>query len=250
MDSGLYAAYTALRSRTEALDMAAHNLANASTAGFHAGRTSFRGMLADAQGTLESQLGNAVNSQSLLMSHHVSDLQGTIAPTGNTLDVAIRGKGYLAVQTAQGTRYTRDGELQLDKSGTLTTKNGDPVLDKQGAKIQLPAGTITIGTDGSISVSNAEGSAVVSQLGLMDLGVGGAQESATAGLYELGANATATISQETTVQQGALEGANQDTVSGTVQLVEIQRQAEMMQRMLSVFNNDFDKTASEQLAKV
>jgi flagellar basal-body rod protein FlgF len=52
------------------------------------------------------------------------------------------------------------------------------------------------------------------------------------------------------VRQGALEGANLDAVHGTMQLILIQRQAEMMQKALSVFNNDFDKTAAEELGKV
>jgi flagellar basal-body rod protein FlgF/flagellar basal-body rod protein FlgG len=61
---------------------------------------------------------------------------------------------------------------------------------------------------------------------------------------------TPTVSADAQVQQGAVEGANLDAVQGTVQLLAIQRQAEMMQRALSVFHNDLDKTASEELARV
>ena len=52
------------------------------------------------------------------------------------------------------------------------------------------------------------------------------------------------------MQQGALEGANQDAVHGTMQLMMLQRQAEMMQKALSVFDNGFDKTAAEELGRV
>ena len=52
------------------------------------------------------------------------------------------------------------------------------------------------------------------------------------------------------VQEGALEGTNLDAVHGTMQLILVQRQAEMMQKALSVFNNDFDKTASEEIGRV
>jgi flagellar basal-body rod protein FlgF/flagellar basal-body rod protein FlgG len=52
------------------------------------------------------------------------------------------------------------------------------------------------------------------------------------------------------IEQGSVEGANEDAVHGTMQLVLVQRQAEMMQKALSVFNNDFDKTASEDLPRV
>jgi flagellar basal-body rod protein FlgF/flagellar basal-body rod protein FlgG len=55
---------------------------------------------------------------------------------------------------------------------------------------------------------------------------------------------------DTAIQQGSLEGANLDAVHGTMQLILVQRQAEMMQKALSVFNNDFDKTAAEDLGRV
>ena len=58
------------------------------------------------------------------------------------------------------------------------------------------------------------------------------------------------IAANAAVEQGAVEGANEDAVHGTMQLVLVQRQAEMMQKALSVFNNDFDKTASEDLPRV
>src|ERR1700744_530624 len=128
MDSGIYAAYTALLSRTQALDIAANNLANVGVAGFHAGRASFQGVLAEAQDSLPSQAGNAVNSYSGLIGRHVSEVLGTVTHTGNPLDLAITGNGYFSVKTAQGTRYTRDGEFQVSNAGLLTTKSGDAVL--------------------------------------------------------------------------------------------------------------------------
>lgn len=249
MDSGLYAAYTALLSRTNALDLAANNLANTGTTGFHAGRASFKGMLAEAQDAMPSQVGGAVNNYSLLMGNRVSDAQGTIQPTGNPLDLAIAGAGYFAVKTQNGTRYTRDGEFQVSTAGTLETKTGATVLDPGGKAINIPSGDIKIGSDGSISVSTAEGSAVVGQVGLFDLGAGNSVQAESASLYA-SADGAAPKPSTATIQQGAVESSNQDAVTGTVQLLSIQRQAEMMQRALSVFHNDFDKTASEELARV
>lgn len=250
MDSGLYAAYTALLSRTNALDLAANNLANTGTTGFHAGRASFKGMLAEAQGAMPSQVGGAVNNYSLLMGNRVSDQQGTIQPTGNPLDLAIAGQGYFAVKTQNGVRYTRDGEFQVSSAGTLQTKTGAAVLDSKGNAINLPSGEIKIGSDGAISVATAEGSAVVGQIGLVDLGPGNAVQAESASLYAPADGTTPKPASGATIQQGAVENSNQDAVTGTVQLLSIQRQAEMMQRALSVFHNDFDKTASEELARV
>ena len=249
MDSGLYAAYTALLSRTNALDIAANNLANTGTAGFHAGRASFQGVLAEAQSALPSQVGTGVNSFSTLIGRHVSEVQGTIQPTGNPLDLAITGPGYFAVSTAHGTRYTRNGEFQVSSSGMLVTKSGDAVLDGNGKRIMLPSGDVKVSADGTVSVAGPTGSAIVGQVGIVDLG-GGAVQAESASLFAAADGVTPKPATGASVQQGALENANIDAVQGTVQLLTIQRQAEMMQRALSVFHNDFDKTASEDLARV
>jgi len=249
MDSGLYSAYTALLSRTTALDIAADNLANTSTAGFHAGRASFQGVLAEAQSSLPSQVGTAVNSFSTIVGRHLSDLQGTVQSTGNPLDLALNGTGYFMVRTPQGVRYTRDGEFQLSPTGTLTTRTGDAVLDASGNAINVPSGQIKISPDGTLSVAADAGSAIAGRIAVMDPGSGMVQAE-SASLYTTSDGSPAKPATGATIQQGAIESANLDAVQGTVQLLSIQRQAEMMQRALSVFHNDFDKTASEELARV
>lgn len=246
MDSGLYSAYTALLSRTDALDLAANNLANVSTTGFHAGRSNFRHVLSEAQDAVASQVGSAVNSFSLITGQSQSDVQGAIQPTGNTLDLAISGKAYFAVQTAAGTRYTRDGQFQVSAAGVLTTRDGNSVLGTDHKAIHVPSGSISIAADGTVSVGSADGSAIAGNIGLFRVQNLVPAESGTL----LRSDSAAAPSTEATVQQGALESSNQDAVQGTIQLITVQRQAEMMQRALSVFHNDFDKTASEELARV
>jgi flagellar basal-body rod protein FlgF len=63
-------------------------------------------------------------------------------------------------------------------------------------------------------------------------------------------SSAAPVASDALMEQGAVEGSNEDGVHGTMQLVLVQRQAEMMQKALSVFNNDFDKTAAEELPRV
>lgn len=249
MDSGLYAAYTALLSRTNQLDVAANNLANTSTAGYHAERASFQGMLAQAQNALPSQVGDAVNDYSMLMGRSVSQLQGAIKPTGNPLDLAIHGQGYFAVKTANGTRYTRDGEFQVSNAGLLETQAGDAVLDANGNTINVPTGDVKIGGDGTLSVTTPQGSAIVGRIAVMDPGTG-LEQAESASLYKAADGAKPMVATSAQIQQGALESSNQDVMQGTVQLLTIQREAEMMQRALSVFDNEFDKTASQDLARV
>jgi flagellar basal-body rod protein FlgF/flagellar basal-body rod protein FlgG len=251
MDSGLYAAYTGLAARTQALDTAANNLANAGTNGFRAQRDYFRGVLVEglsADSTAQSQVGETVNNFGILGGNALDMGQGQLATTGNPLDLAIEGSGFFAVQTANGVRYTRDGSFRRSSTGVLETSQGEPVLDAKQKTITIPSGDVHISGDGTISVSTQGGSALVGKVGVFDF----------ANRYALTAEGTnrftagdeKPIAAVASVQQGAVEGANEDAIHGTMQMVLVQRQAEMMQKALSVFNNDFDKTAAEELPKV
>lgn len=250
MDSGLYAAYSGLLARTQALDLAANNLANAGTSGFRAQRETFRGVMADTTSQTASQVGSAVNSFGVLGSSSLSMAQGQISPTGNPLDLAIQGKAFFGIKTANGTRYTRDGAFQVSVAGVLTTKDGADVLDANGSAINVPTGNVKVGADGSVSVTTPEGSAVVGRVGLFDLGANGVEEAEGAGIYKAADGVTAKAASDSTIQANSLESANQDVIHGTMQLMLMQRQAEMMQRAISVFHNDFDKTATEEISRV
>jgi flagellar basal-body rod protein FlgF/flagellar basal-body rod protein FlgG len=251
MDSGLYAAYTGLLARTQALDTAANNLANAGTAGFRAQRDYFSGVLAggvDQNPETASQVGQSVNGFGVLGGNRLDLGQGEIRATGNPLDLALEGQGFFAIQTSRGVRYTRDGAFSRSPTGVLQTAQGEPVLDANQKPITIPTGTIYVSPDGSISVSTADGSMIVGRVGAFDLP---AKSVLTAeGANRFSANGAKPIPASALIEQGSVEGANEDAVHGTMQLVLVQRQAEMMQKALSVFNNDFDKTASEDLPRV
>lgn len=246
MDSGMYAAYTGLLVRTQALDTAANNLANAGTNGFRAGRDYFRGVLASglADGVQGSQVGESVNGFGVLGGSSVDFGQGPMVTTSNPLDLAVDGKGMFAVQTAQGVRYTRDGSFLRSEDGTIQTQKGEAVLDANLKPITMPSGEVEVSGDGTVSV----GGGVVGQLGVFEFAAGGLKEEGTNRFVAV-AGATSTVG-DGLVRQGAVEGANQDAVHGTMQLILVQRQAEMMQKALGVFDNGFDKTAVEELARV
>lgn len=250
MDSGLYAAYTGLLARTQALDTAANNLANAGTNGFRAQRDSFQGVFAgglDRYEPSDSQVGRTVNGFGILGGNRVDLGQGQLAVTGNPLDLAVQGDGFFAVQTGHGVRYTRDGAFRRSDAGLLETAHGDAVLDTQQKPITVPTGEIHIGADGTISVATPAGSAIAGRVGVFAL-LPGALEAE--GANQFVATGGKPVAANGLVEQGALEGANEDAIHGTMQLVLVQRQAEMMQKALSVFNNDFDKTAAEELGRV
>jgi flagellar basal-body rod protein FlgF len=251
MDSGLYAAYTGLLARTQALDTAANNLANAGTTGFRAQRDYFSGVLAgsiDQNPDTASQVGQSVNGFGVLGGNRLDLGQGEIKATGNPLDLALQGQGFFAIQTANGIRYTRDGAFARSSTGVLQTAQGEPVLDTNQKPITIPSGAIYVAPDGSISVSTPDGSAIVGRVGTFDFPENSVLTAEGANRFS--ANGAKPIPATASVQQGSIEGANEDAIHGTMQLVLVQRQAEMMQKALSVFNNDFDKTASEDLPRV
>jgi flagellar basal-body rod protein FlgF len=251
MDSGLYAAYTGLMSRTQALDTAANNLANAGTNGFRAQRDYFRGVFAgglDRENPADSQVGESVNGFGVLGGNRLDMGQGQLARTGNPLDLALEGQGFFALQTKSGISYTRDGAFSRSSTGVLQSSRGELVLDVNQKPIMIPTGTIHVTPDGSISVSATGGNVIVGQVGVFDF----TDESnlIADGTNRFSAGNAKPIAANALVQQGAIEGANEDAIHGTMQLVLVQRQAEMMQKALSVFNNEFDKTAAEDLPRV
>jgi flagellar basal-body rod protein FlgF/flagellar basal-body rod protein FlgG len=245
MDSGYYAAMTGLVARTQALDTAAANLANAQTPGYRAEREYFRSVLLGPD-ALDSQLGRTVNNFGLLGGDRLNMAQGALTATGNPLDLAIAGEGFFAVQTANGLRYTRDGSFRRSPAGQLVTGAGEPVLSTAGLAIQLPPGEVAVGADGAVSVAGG----VVSTVGVFTLPAGSQLTPEGADRYVAPQGVQAQLAKNSVIHQGALEAANEDVIQGSLDLIVMQRQAEMMQRALTVFHTEFNKTAAEDLPRV
>jgi flagellar basal-body rod protein FlgF/flagellar basal-body rod protein FlgG len=245
MDSGYYAAMTGLVARTQALDTAAANLANAQTPGYRAEREFFRSALLGPD-ALNSQLGRTVNNFGLLGGDRLNMGQGALQETGNPLDLAIEGEGFFQVQTANGLRYTRDGSFQRSRSGQLVTGAGEPVLSSSGQAIPIPPGAVTVGADGVVSVAGG----TVATVGVYTFDGNAQMTPEGANRYAAPQDAVAVLSGKASVHQGAIEAANQDVIQGSLDLIVMQRQAEMMQKALTIFHTEFNKTATEELPRV
>jgi flagellar basal-body rod protein FlgF/flagellar basal-body rod protein FlgG len=245
MDSGYYAAMAGLVARTDALDAAAANLANAQTTGYRAEHPYFRAVLLGSDSGA-SQLGRAVNDFGVVGGTSLSQLQGELQTTGNPLDLAIEGQGFFAVQTANGVRYTRDGSFHRETDGRLVTREGEQVLSPAGQPVAIPPGEVTIGSDGAISVAGG----VAGSVGLFQFPAGTALTAEGANRYVPPAGVKASPAANAQVAQGALEAANEDVIRGSLDLVVMQRQAEMMQKALTVFHTEMNKFAAEDLGKV
>jgi flagellar basal-body rod protein FlgF len=245
MDSGYYAAFAGLVARTQALDTAASNLANAQTAGYRAEREYFRSVLLDPLGG-DSQLGGTVNNFGVLGGDHLDLGQGVLTPTGNALDLAIEGQAFFAVQTPGGVRYTRDGSFHRARDGQLVTASGEPVLSSLSRPIPVPPGEVSVGADGALSVAGG----TVATVGVFTFPSGTQLTPEGKNRYVPPAKVQATVTTGANVHQGTLEAANQDVIQGSLDLLMMQRQAETMQKALTIFHTEFNKTAAEDLPRV
>jgi flagellar basal-body rod protein FlgF/flagellar basal-body rod protein FlgG len=255
VDSGSYAACAGLRAQSEALEVAAHNLANLNTAGFRGQQTDFQSLLAVAHPTVPNVLNLATNNFGVLEGSRLDMTPGNLETTGNPLDVGIEGGGFFAIQTASGTRYTRNGSFHVSSSGVLVTAAGDPVLgdlafidkykDRKKGVIDVPAGAVSIAADGTLSVNGA----VAGTIQLVQFAAGTKLTSEGGTMIAAPAGSAKSMPQPT-LKQGTLESSNVNSIASVVTLIGVQRQAEMLQRAMSLFDTEFNHIASTDLAKV
>ncbi len=156
METTTYIALSSQGALRREMNAIAHNMANMNTTGFKAERMMFVDHLQ------RSRSGDFIADQRLSFVRDVASFrdttEGPLEQTGNTLDVAIHGDGFFAVQTPGGERYTRSGNFRLDNGGQLVTQDGLPVLSDAGAPIFFAPedANITISGDGTVSTENGQ----------------------------------------------------------------------------------------------
>jgi len=244
MDSGYYAACTALMSRMRALDTVADNLANVSTSGYRGQHSVFQSVLAGLRPLASSQLSQAVNDYGVLGETRLDLSQGTLERTGAELDMAIEGPGFFVVQTANGKVFTRNGNFHVSNQNELVTASGDPVMGENGP-ITMLDGSVTVSSDGTISINGA----LSGKLSLVEFPAHTSLESLGQTYYSASPG-EAKPAQASTIHQGTLEASNVSAVSSVVELISVQRAAEMMQHVLAMFNSDINKVATQELPRV
>jgi flagellar basal-body rod protein FlgF/flagellar basal-body rod protein FlgG len=249
VDSGFYATCAGLRAQSQALEVIGHNLANVNTAGYRGDQTTFQSLLAVSRPTVPNVLNLATNNFGVLEGTHMDESAGSLQTTGNPLDVGIEGSGFFVIQTARGTRYTRNGAFQVSTSGTLVTAAGDPVYGDPSLKpkglINLPRGAVSIASDGTVSVNGAvTGTIRLEEFppGTTLTAEGGSLLAAPAGVGQL--------AQHSRLRQSTLESSNVNPMTSVVALLSVQREAEMLQRALSLFDTSLNQIASNTLSRV
>jgi flagellar basal-body rod protein FlgF/flagellar basal-body rod protein FlgG len=244
MDSGIYAACAGLVARTQALDLAANNLANTSTTAFRSEQPTFHSALASRGLRTVDSRSAAMNQYSVLGGTRLDLAQGNLESTGNPLDVAIEGSGFLTVKTQSGTEFTRNGNFHLSPDRSLLTEEGDPVLGENGP-VQLPDGEVSISSDGTISV----GGAVLTKLKIVEFAPG-TPINHSGGSYYSAPLAAAVPAAKSSLRQGMLEASNVNSIQAAVGLIALQRNAEMLNRTMTLFHNEFNRLAAEELPRV
>ncbi len=248
MNPALWIAKTGLEAQQTRMANISNNLANASTTGFKRSRAVFSDLLyqniaqVGAQSSQDTQLPSGLNLGTGVRTVATEKLftQGNIVQTGNALDVAIQGRGFMQVLMPDGSlAYSRDGTMQMDAQGQLVTSMG--YLIQPGITIPENAQSITIGSDGTVSVVTA-GSATPTQVGNIQLAdfinPSGLQavgdnlfiESASSGSPQVG---TPGLNGLGTLIQGSLESSNVNTVEELVNMIETQRAYEMNSKAIS-----------------
>lgn len=244
MNSGIYTAYSGMQAQADALEIAANNLANINTVGYKADKAfnSFlRESLSDSRlsGNLETTVNSSVRSNKA-----IDFSAGKMTLTGRNLDVAIEGDGFLTVQTPQGVRYTRNGNMFLNNEGVLVTSNGHPVLGTSGRRIVVEGeGSIYINGSGDISLDGME----VDRLKVVVFDDMGTLEKEGNSLFV--SKSDPSLKAHAGLQSGFLEEANINAVSSMVQLVEIMRRFESIQKSINHEMNDMNSKAIDKLGR-
>jgi flagellar basal-body rod protein FlgF/flagellar basal-body rod protein FlgG len=251
MNSGFDSAFAGESARVAALDILANNLANANSSGFKAQHTFYRSFSDWLEPVPQDPVNLAVNQYGVLGGTRLDLSQGELEPTGNDTDVAIQGSGFFAVLTQNGIRYTRNGSFSFDRTGNLITQKGDAVLSEQPdgrvQPITVPPGAkkMTIGAEGSVFVDGA----LVGKLRIEDLPPGAALNPEGSSNFAAPAGA-AKPATHFSVVQGSLETSNTDAVRSTVAILDLERTAQAMGKALSLFHNEFNKTAAQDIGRI
>jgi len=249
MDSGFYSAFAGLAARMDALDVVANNLANISTTGFKSQHEFYRSFSAWLQPSLTTPINEVVNEYGVLGGASLDLSPSTLAPTGNPTDLALQSAGFFMVQTKNGYRYTRAGNFSFNTQRQLVTQQGDLVMadlgpNRQGP-MQIPSGQVSVSADGTLSVDGT----LVGKLKIVNFPPNTPLTMEGNSYFVAPDNAAQSV-PDANVQQGKLETSNSDPVRGTIELIEVQRSAGLMEKALSIFHNEFNRVAAQQLSQV
>jgi flagellar basal-body rod protein FlgG len=232
---GIYIALSGAVLKHTQMEIISQNLANADTIGYKRDDISFKDYLIPQDVISDDPDGRAMSD----ISSFKTDLSaGNVIKTGNLLDIALEGKGFIALE---GNRYTRRGDLKKDDKGYLTTQDGIKVMGEKGP-IKLPDGVLQISESGDVSVDGAK----IDSIKIVDF-------QQVENLSKAGGNIFfshgTTVQSKAMVKQGHLEKSNVDVIKEMVHMIEMLREFETFQKAIQCFDEATGKATNE-IAKV
>lgn len=235
MDPLLISAASGMKSRMQSLDLLANNIANSGTAGFKSDQ--------EFSGLFDEHLPMVDNKWTDFS-------QGTVATTGNPLNLALSGKGFFALNAPTGVVYTRNGQFQISQSNQLETPEGYTlrnVLDKGNPITVDPNQPINIDKNGVVN----QGGQDIGQIEVDAPGSSPLDLTKLGNSYFMMADpkGPAPAAQSTQVLQGQLEQSNTPVTEAAVKLIGVMRQFEMLQKAVTL-GTEMNKQAVSEVAKV
>ncbi len=248
MNPALWAAKTGLDAQQTRMTVTSNNLANVNTTAYKKSRAVFEDLLyqnvrqvggATSQDT-QAPTGLSLGTGVRVVATEKTYTQGNLAQTGNSLDVAISGRGFFEVLMPDGAMgYTRNGDFQVNAQGELVTASGYAI--QPGITIPDAAQSVTIGKDGVVTVQMAGQSAptqvgslqlvdFINPAGLQPRGENLLLESAASGPPQTG---TPGLNGLGMIEQGSLESSNVNVVEELVNMIETQRAYEMNSKAIA-----------------
>ncbi|MGH8199499.1 MAG: flagellar basal-body rod protein FlgF [Steroidobacteraceae bacterium] len=240
MDKSLYVAMTGAKEILQAQAVNNYNLANANTTGFKADLSAFQ-----SQAVVGTGYASRVYATDATTGWDGNE--GSVTTTGRSLDIAVQGQGFIAVQGPNGQEaYTRNGDLHLTPDGVLETSTGDPVLGDNGPITVPPSSSIKIGDDGTVSVVPLGATpGTVANVGRIKL-VNPPAASLTresGGLFQLTAGGTAPADASVKIDSGAIESSNVDLASAMVNMIDLARSFDLQVKAMQSADTNAQSTS-------
>lgn len=226
MENSVYVGLSGQVALEQKMALIANNVANVNTPGYRGQNALFKEFISDQRRMKEDV--------SLVLDYgqyRVTD-SGSIKETGNPLDVALVGPGFMGVQTPDGIQYTRAGNFALNMDGQLVTAQGRPVADAGGGAISIPQDAKYVEIDRNGVVSTDQGQ--VATLMRAEFADYQKMEPAGNGLYKT--DQPALPAEETVVLQGKIEGSNVQPVLEMTRMIDVMREYQAVQNMMNSEN--------------
>ncbi len=244
MDPTTVLAASGLRARMQSLDLLANNLANSSTSGFKTDGEYYTLFSSD---DADSPTSENASSVPWIDQHWTDYSQGTLTPTNSPYDLALSGQGFFVVSGVSSPLYTRNGSFRVSPDGQLVMEDGHTLIGTDGQPIKVdPTLPLEIASDGTVQQQGES----VGQLQVVEFAPNVKMGKQGKNYFKLVSSNTKPLDTSTAeVHQGSLEASNVKAPESAVQLINIMRQFEMLQKAVLIAD-DMTKKSIEEVARV